>query len=109
MPERHAVRPRLHRLLVLAAWLLPCSASLASAPAPEDPLAALQASYMRVVKPLATEAELYRGLFGTALPRVQRAYPQEVDVPALTAAAQKTFAALEPESGEPAAVFKKAI
>ena len=43
------------------------------------------------------------------LQRVQRTYAREVDMPGLVAAALKTIEPLEPQSGEPADVFKKSV
>jgi carboxyl-terminal processing protease len=103
------VRHLLARPLTLASLLVACSASFAASPAAaEDPITPLAEAYVRAVKP-GEQVELYRDLFGTVLRRVQRTYPQEVDVPSLIAAALKTIEPLTPESGEPAAVFKKAI
>jgi C-terminal processing protease CtpA/Prc len=43
------------------------------------------------------------------LQRVHRSYAREVDVPGLVAVALKTIEPLEPQSGEPAEVFRKSI
>jgi hypothetical protein len=63
---------------------------------------------MRAVEP-GKEAELHRALFQTVLQRVHRSFAREVDVAGLIAAALKTIEPLEPQSGDPADVFKKAI
>ena len=103
------MRHLLARLLAVAWLVAACGASFAASPtAAQDPITPLTAAYARAVKP-GEQAELYRELFGTVLRRVQRAYPREVDVPSLVAAALKTIEPLRPESGEPAAVFKRAI
>jgi carboxyl-terminal processing protease len=93
-----------------ATWLLAAAgASLAASPAVTDEmLAPLTSAYVQAVKP-GEQAELHRELFGTVLRRVQRSYPREVDVSELVAAAVKTIEPLEPQSGEPAEVFTKAI
>jgi carboxyl-terminal processing protease len=93
-----------------AAWLLAaCGASFAAAPVVTDALLApLESAYLRAVKP-GEAAALHRELFGTVLERVHRSHAQEVDLSLLTTAALKTLAPLEPESGEPAEVFAKAI
>jgi carboxyl-terminal processing protease len=93
-----------------AAWLLVAAAEpfAASPPVTEELLAPLTSAYMQAVKP-GEEAELHRALFQTVLQRVHRTYPREVDVPRLMAAALKTIEPLEPQSGDPADVFKKAV
>jgi carboxyl-terminal processing protease len=53
--------------------------------------------------------DAYRELFGTVFQRVQRSYPQEVELPPLIAAAIKAIEPLAPASGDPAAVFRTAI
>jgi carboxyl-terminal processing protease len=78
------------------------------ATAADDPLEPLTSAYLRAAKP-GEQVETYRALFGTVMQRVQRSYPQEVDVPSLVAAAVKTLEPLTPESGEPAAIFKTAV
>jgi carboxyl-terminal processing protease len=80
----------------------------ASAAVADDVLAPLSSAYSRAVKPGA-QAELHRELFSAVLTRVQRSYAQEVDVTAFVATAVKAIEPLEPQSGEPADVFKKAI
>src|SRR5215210_3239157 len=93
-----------------AVWLFAaCGASLgASQPVTDEMLAPLTSAYMRAVKP-GEQAELHRALFGALLRRVHRSYAQDVDVPVLIGAALKVIEPLEPQSGEPAEVFKKAI
>jgi carboxyl-terminal processing protease len=102
--------PLLRSLSPLAAILLFApGASFAASPAVTDELLApLSAAYVRAVKP-GDDVELHRELFATVLKRVQRSHAQDVDVPALVAAALKTLETLEPQSGEPADVFKKAV
>ena len=97
-------------LLRAAAWLLAaCSSSLAAQPAvTEALLAPLETAYLRAVAP-GEEAALHRELFATVLERVHRNYAREVDVPRLVDAALKALESLEPESGDPAEVFAKAI
>src|SRR5262245_51202398 len=95
--------------LAAVALLAVSGASFAASPAVnEELLAPLTSAYMRAVKP-GEQAELHRDLYQTVLQRVQRTYAQEVDIPALVAAALKTIEPLEPQSGEPGAVFKKSI
>ena len=93
-----------------AAWLLVAgSASFAaSPPVTEELLAPLTSAYLRAVKP-GEQAELHRELFETVLQRVHRSHARDVDVPVLIAEALKTIEPLEPQSGEPAEVFRKAI
>ena len=93
-----------------AAWLLVAGGAsfAASPPVTEELLAPLTSAYMRAVKP-GEQAELYRELFETVLQRVHRSYARDVDVPGLIAAALKTVEPLEPQSGEPADVFRKTI
>lgn len=94
----------------VAAWLLVSSAAAlaAATPLPEELLTPLTAAYMRAVKP-GERAELHRALFETVLQRVQRTYARDVDLEGLIATALKTVEALEPQSGEPAEVFRKSI
>ena len=101
------------RLLLLrraAPWLLAaCSSSLAAQPAvTEALLAPLETAYLRAVAP-GEEAALHRELFATVLERIHRNYAREVDVPRLVDAALKALESLEPQSGDPAEVFAKAI
>ncbi|MGZ8212830.1 MAG: S41 family peptidase [Burkholderiales bacterium] len=93
-----------------AAWLLAAGgASLAaSPPVTDEMLAPLTSAYMRAVQP-GEQAELHRDLFATVLRRVQSSYAREVDVAALVGAALKIIEPMEPQSGEPAEVFRKAI
>ena len=97
-------------LPLAATWLLAaCAASLAaSPPVTDEVLAPLTAAYERAVKP-GEQVELHRELFGTVLRRVHRSYANEIDVSAVVAAGVKAIELLEPQSGEPAVVFKKAI
>jgi carboxyl-terminal processing protease len=103
---------RLLRLLspLAATWVfVVAGASFAASPAVTDELLApLTSAYVRAVKP-GEQVELHRELFGTVLQRVQRSYAQEVDMPALLAAALKAIEPMAPQSGEPADVFKTAI
>ncbi|HET9664824.1 MAG TPA: S41 family peptidase [Burkholderiales bacterium] len=103
------------RLLLLfrasvAAWLLAgSSTSFAAASVVTDALLApLESAYLRAVRP-GEEAAFHRDLFATVLERVHRSHAQEIDLSRLTAAALKTLKSLEPESGEPAEVFAKAV
>jgi carboxyl-terminal processing protease len=101
---------RLLRVTAVA-WLTIAGAAFAATPAPaltDEVLAPLTSAYVRAVKP-GQQAEFHRDLFPTVLARVQARHAQEVDMPALIAAAQKTVESLEPGSGEPADVFVKAI
>jgi carboxyl-terminal processing protease len=105
------MKPLLRALPLLAAtWLFAGGgASLAATPAVSDELLEpLTSAYVRAVKP-GEQAELHRELFGTVLRRIHRSYAHEVDVAALIATALKTIEPLEPQSGEPAEVFRKAI
>lgn len=105
-----AMRRLLRTLRVCATTgLLLAAASLYAAPAPEDdPLASLQSTYARSVQP-GTEAEQYRELLAAIVQRVQRAYAREVDVPAFVAAASRVLEPVPEGTGEPAALFKKAV
>ena len=93
-----------------ATWLFAAGgASLAaSPPVTDEMLAPLTSAYVRAVKP-GEQVELHRELFGTVLRRVHRSYAHEVDVPGLVAVALKAIEPMEPQSGEPAVVFRKAI
>jgi carboxyl-terminal processing protease len=96
---------------VIATWSLAAAASSLAAASPgvtDDVLEPLTAAYVRAVKP-GEDVDAYRDLFGTVLRRVHRTYALEVDVPALVGTALKTIEPLEPQSGEPAEVFRKAI
>jgi carboxyl-terminal processing protease len=73
-----------------------------------DPVARLGAAYVRAVKP-GESAESYRELFDVVFRRVQRAYAQEVDLPALVAAAMKVIEPVKPYTGDAAALFKSSI
>jgi C-terminal peptidase prc len=100
--------PKLCALLA-AGCLLTCSASFAAPPAAaEDPVALLQAAYARAVTP-GEQADLHRELFATVFERVQRSYPVEVDLRALTAAAVTVIEPLAPGSGDPAQVFSRSL
>jgi carboxyl-terminal processing protease len=93
-----------------AAWLFACAAaSLAAPPALTDEvLAPLTSAYMGAVAP-GEEAETHRELLATVVRQVLQNYAREVDVGALTAAARKAIEAVEPQSGEPEEVFRKAV
>ena len=95
---------------IIAACLCLASGSslAASAPLTEELLAPLTSAYVKAVKP-GEEAELHRNLFATVLRRVERSYAQEVDMRALVAAALKVVEPLQPQSGEPVDVFRKAM
>lgn len=103
---------RLFRSLFAAAavWLLAAgTASLAEPPPVTDEmLAPLTAAYVRAVKP-GEQADLHRDLFHTVLKRVQRSYAREVDLPGFIGAALKIIEPMEPQAGEPAEVFRKAV
>jgi carboxyl-terminal processing protease len=71
-------------------------------------LAPLTSAYMRAVKP-GIQAQHHRELFASLLQRIERNYAREVDMAALVDVAVKAIAPLEPQSGEPSEVFKKAI
>jgi carboxyl-terminal processing protease len=108
---RASCLPMTRSIRALAAtWLFAAAgASLAASPPVTDELLApLTSAYVQTVKP-GEQADLHRELFGTVLQRVQRSYAQEVDMPALVAVAVKAIEPLEPQSGDPAEVFKKAI
>ena len=95
-----------------AALLLAAAGPLLAAVPPDadagDALSPLHAAYNRAVKS-GEEVQTYRELIATVMRRVQRDYPLEVDVAPLVAAAVKAIETLQPESGEPAAVFKRAL
>jgi carboxyl-terminal processing protease len=94
-----------------AAWLLAAgSVCLAASPIVDtgDVIEPLALAYARAVKP-GEEADLHRDLFATVLNRVQHSYAREVDMKELVAAALKVIEPLEPQSGEPVEVFRKAI
>jgi carboxyl-terminal processing protease len=93
-----------------AAWIFAVAGAsiAASAPVTDEVLGPLAAAYVRAVKP-GEQADLHRDLFTPVLQRVQRTYAREVDVPALVEVAVKAIEPLEPQAGEPAEVFKKAI
>jgi carboxyl-terminal processing protease len=93
-----------------AAWLLVAGSVsfAASPPVTEELLAPLTSAYMRAVKP-GEQAEFHRDLFETVLQRIHRSYARDVDLPGLIAAALKTIEPLEPQTGEPADLFRKTI
>ncbi|MDB5905134.1 MAG: ctpA, partial [Betaproteobacteria bacterium] len=108
---RASCLPMTRSIRALAAtWLFAAAAAAlaASAPVSDELLAPLTSAYVQTVKP-GEQADLHRELFGTVLQRVQRSYAQEVDMPALVAVALKAIEPLEPQSGDPAEVFKNAI
>ncbi|HEY0336147.1 MAG TPA: PDZ domain-containing protein, partial [Burkholderiales bacterium] len=80
----------------------------ASTPVTDELLEPLTSAYARAVKP-GEQAELYRELFATVLERVRRSHAREVDLQGVVAVALKTLEPLEPQSGEPAEVFRKAM
>jgi carboxyl-terminal processing protease len=97
------------RPLSAAGFFAAAGAALAaSPPVTEELLAPLTSAYMRAVIP-GEQADAHRDLIGAVVRRVQRSHAQEVDVPAVVAAALKELEPLEPQAGEPAEVFKKAI
>src|SRR5688572_7012501 len=97
------------RLAVAAVWLFAAAGgTLAAAPATDDELAPLTSAYLRAVKGV-EQVEHHRELFGTVLRRVQRSYAREVDVQAWVTAAVQAIEPLEPQAGEAAEVFRKAI
>src|SRR5436305_1517288 len=107
--SRRRTMPRFLRAVAAACIFAAAGAALAAtAPVADETLAPLTAAYARAVRP-GEQADRYRELFGTVLQRVQRTYAREVDVAALIAVALKTVEPLEPQSGEPAEVFKNAI
>jgi C-terminal peptidase prc len=91
-------------LLGIAAGICPA----AGAAITDELLAPLTAAYLRSVAP-GEEAHHYRELLGTVLRQVERNFAREVDAPALIAAAVRALESLEPGSGEPAAVFARAV
>jgi carboxyl-terminal processing protease len=114
-PDRAAMtRLRSMFRVSAAAWLLAAAGatlaadSAAPAPVTDEMLAPLTSAYLRAVKP-GEPADRHRDLFATVLDRVQRNYARETDMPGLIAAALKVLEPLEPQSGEPAEVFGKAI
>jgi carboxyl-terminal processing protease len=95
--------------IAAASLFAAAGASLAASTAVTDELLApLTSAYVRAVKP-GEQVESYRELFAAVLQRVYRSHAREVDVPEVVAAALKTLEPLEPQSGEAAAVFRKAI
>jgi carboxyl-terminal processing protease len=100
---------RLLRFVLALSFLVASGASIAAAaPLTEDTLAPLTSAYALAVKP-GEQADMHRELFATVLERVQRSYAREVDMPALVSAAIKAIDSSEPQSGDPAEVFKKAM
>ena len=94
-----------------ATWSLGAAATSLAATSPgltDEMLEPLTSAYVRAVKP-GEQVEAYRELFGTVLRRVQRTYALDVDMPGLVGLALKTVGPLEPQSGDPAEVFRKAI
>jgi carboxyl-terminal processing protease len=99
------VLPALFAIALFAA----ATASRASETAVTDELLApLTSAFVRAVK-AGEQAELHRRLFANVLQRVQRSYAREVDAQALVEAALKVIEPLEPQSGAPAEVFRKAM
>ena len=80
----------------------------ASGPVTDEVLEPLTSAFERAAKP-GEQLEFHRELFGVVLQRVQRSYARDVDVPELVALATKAIGTAEPQSGEPAEVFKKAV
>src|SRR5688572_5125718 len=105
----HSPMTRSTRALRAAAalWLFAAAglSFAAASPVSDELLAPLTSAYERAVKP-GEQAELHRDLFATVLRRVHRSYAHEVDAPALVAVALKALEMLEPQSGEPAEVFR---
>ncbi|HYC45638.1 MAG TPA: S41 family peptidase [Burkholderiales bacterium] len=93
-----------------AAWLFAAAGAVfaAAAPIPDELLAPLTSAYMRAVTP-GQQADLHRDLFETVLRRVHRSYAREVDVAGLIEPALKAVASAEPQTGDPADVFRKTI
>ena len=86
-------------------------AALAASPSAGDDaaLAALQSAYERSVPP-GEDAARYRDLFPSVLQRVRRSsVVPEIDLAALAAEATKAIETTPAGSGEPAAVFRKAV
>jgi carboxyl-terminal processing protease len=102
-----------------AGWLLACGAAAfaqaPAAPAPpvassplDDAVASLQASYLQAV-PAGEQADQYRDLVATVFRRLQRHYVNDLDLPALVAAATRQLEAVPPGAGQPGEVFQKAM
>ena len=92
-----------------AAWLLAGHAALAlGAPAADELLAPFASAYLRVVQP-GEDAARHVELFENVFTRVERSFARKVDMGAFVAVAVKTLEEMEPQSGEPAAVFAKAV
>lgn len=97
------------RTLACLLLALPLLAAAQAPPAPAgDPLAPLQAAYLRAVTP-GEQADLHRDLVATVLRRAQRTYARDVDLSALAAAAMKVVEPLPAGAGDPADVFRKAM
>ncbi|HXF66322.1 MAG TPA: S41 family peptidase [Burkholderiales bacterium] len=105
------MRRRLGRFRAIAAACLVAAAGSCSAAASsltDEMLAPLAAAYLRAVAP-GEKAERHRELLGAVLRQVERGYAREVNAPALIAAARKALEPLAPGSGEPEAVFARAV
>lgn len=104
MTRLHVVLRLLAALGLMAAW----GGAPAASEITDERLAPLTNAYMAAVRP-GEQADLHRELLGTLLRRVQRSYAYEVDMPRLITVAAGAIQGLAPQSGEPAAVFKKAV
>ena len=93
---------------VAAIWFFAGIVPSFASPVTDELLAPLTAAYSRAVKP-GEQAEMHRELFGAVLRRVDRSYARDVDVQRLVDAAMKALAPVEPQSGDPAEVFRKSI
>lgn len=99
------------RSLALAASLLTSGLSWSAPPSPVAEavaIDALQGAYERAATP-GDEAGLYRELIPTVLKRFKRSSAVQVDLTALAGDASKVLEPMPAGTGEPAAVFRKAI
>lgn len=93
---------------LVAACLFLAGPTARATPSADDPLASLQAAYVRAVAP-GDSADLHRDLLATVFGRVQRSYATEVDAAAFAAAAMGVLEPVPGATGDPAELFRKAI